>query len=56
MLKTLWGGFTDGNLDFALPRDEDAATDYGPAALYKTKAEAQRHYEDVRRVEITVID
>ena len=54
VVRKAWGGFLDGRLDWTYPLPEHAETDWGPAAVFKTKAEALRRYEDVRRVEITI--
>ena len=56
IIRKAWGGFLDGHLDWALPRHEDSFTDFGPIAAYKSKAEALRHYEDVRPIEICEVD
>ena len=48
--KALWGGFCNGRLDSWLDRDA-----YGFCvrfAIFKTRAEAAKQYEDVRRIEI----
>ena len=53
VVRKAWGGFLHGDLDWTLPFPPLAAK-YGPAAIFKTRAEARRRYEDVRRVEITI--
>ena len=55
-IRKAWGGFTNGKLDWAYPLPENSETDFGPAAIYRTKSEAMRHYEDVRRVEIYLVE
>lgn len=44
-----WGGFVGGKLDWRWPTDSE---EYGGAAVYKIKADARKHYEDVRRIVI----
>lgn len=48
-----WGGFTDGKLDWYVA---DAAFAWAARlpAIYKTRAEARKNYQDYRRVKITV--
>ncbi|KKM95724.1 hypothetical protein LCGC14_1185360 [marine sediment metagenome] len=51
-IRKAWGGFANGKLDWVFPAPAYAHEDFGPAAIFRTKAEAMRHYEDVRRIEI----
>jgi len=46
-----WGGFCDGKLNVALSYHPGEVT----FAVYETRREARKHYEDVRPVEIRVV-
>ena len=49
-----WGGFIDGRLDSLMIND--CRHILGELSLYASKEDAKEYYEDVRQVEIRVID
>lgn len=50
-----WGGFVDGKLHIVRAHDE-AGPEWRSPQIFTNKRAARRQYEDVRRVEIRVID
>jgi len=49
----MWAGVTDGHI----AADEKSTDDYTPltVALFKTKADAQRHYERVVKIDVDAL-
>jgi hypothetical protein len=52
--RTYWGGFIDGKLHWDVGRVVDWTRRV--PAIFLTKREARHQYEDVRRVEVRVIE
>lgn len=48
---TAWVGFTDGQPDLDVLRREGGISTDGYCVFYRTRKEARRRYQDVRRVE-----
>lgn len=46
----VWVGFTDGKPDLDALRPEGGISTDGYAVLYRTRKEARRYYQDVRKM------